>query len=135
MTDSQEEPINLVPLLRRTFAWDVLPCEYVGQFFPCLDLVPGSTEGHQAEHEAKHDRLNKLAPIKNYLEVYSILASEIITKVMIRYDIEENRELVDRTGALKLLQEQNADIIRTALFSSVAQMLDNGVVTLGKAVQ
>lgn len=126
--------IDLLPLLKRTFAWDVIPCAQVEQFFPCLDLLQGSEEGHEMEHQAKHDRYLRLDTISSVVEVYVAVVSDIITKVMLRYDLEENRSKLEDTGALKLMTEQNQEIIRISLYAGLAELFDSGIITYGKAV-
>jgi hypothetical protein len=132
---SDEEPINLVPLLKRTFVWDVTPCQMVSQFFPALDLVPASVDGNDSEHTAKHQRLQRLDPIKAMIEVYAVIASEVISKVMLRCDVNETRQKLEDTGMLTIIIEQNQEIIRAALFASISQMLDTGVLTYGKGLE
>jgi hypothetical protein len=131
----ENETIDLVPLLKRTFAWDVLPCGQAASFFPCLGLLPGSDEGTEAEHAAKHDRFDRLQPVRGVVEVYTSIVSDVITKVMLRYDLEENRVKLDESGALQAMTEQNQEIIRIALYASLSQMLDNGVLEYGKALK
>ena len=133
MTEENEEPINLIPLLTRTFAWDVLPCNMVNDFFPTLGLVPGSPEGVANEHHAKHVRFDRVAPIRGVVEVYTAIVSDVITKVMLHYDDENRRAALD-AGPLKQMTAQNQEVIRIALYASLSQMLENGILTLGKAV-
>lgn len=135
MAEEENETIDLVPLLRRTFAWDVLPCSQATSFFPCLGLLPGSDEGTDAEHAAKHDRYKRLDPVRGVVEVYTSIVSDVITKVMLRYDMDENRAKLDESGALQAMTEQNAEVIRIALYASLSQLLDNGVLAYGKALK
>lgn len=134
VTDDEDEYIELLPLIRRAFAWDVIPCHEVGNFFPLFDLLPGSEEGHEKEHRAKHDRYERLAPITTAIDVYSAVVSDIITKVMLRYDMPEYRSKLEDTGALKLMSEQNLEIIRIATYASLAELFDSEIITFGKAV-
>lgn len=128
-----DDEIDLVPLVRQRLAWDILPCDH--DYWELLGIVRPSPEVEDAAHAESHVRMALVKPIQAFLEVYSVLAADIITEVM--YDTlreamppaEEEEEKYSRWHDATL--DQNREIVRGAVFPVVANLMEAGILARG----
>lgn len=78
-----EDPIDLMPILKRRMVWDIIPCESQAEFIPKMGLLPGSDSGNTFEHKDSHRRLNTLAPINTWLQIMTAVAGEVAGRAIL----------------------------------------------------
>ena len=121
------DAIDPVPLIRQRLAEDILPIGH--DYWDVLDLVPPSAEAGNRLHDESARRLFNVAPLQNFVEVYSVLTADIITQVMYKNLTKlgtYSDEQINGWHAKTVLE--NREIARSAVLTILAHMVDAGVV-------
>ena len=123
--------IDLKPLLLRKMAWDIIPCNAVELYWDKLGLTPSSDECSELEHTESHSRLNQIAPLVNYVEIYAALIAQVVTALMVPdEDAPEDGELME-DSRYQAMEVQNREVLRSGLYAGLAQLFDTGIITYG----
>lgn len=71
-------PLNM---LYRWYLYDTHPDTNPVKYNKLFELTPVSEEGHQKELEDSADRLDKIAPLEQFLEFYAEITSEFVVEL------------------------------------------------------
>lgn len=131
---SDEEPVDIMPVMRQRLAWDIVPCEDIEKLWAKLDLVPPGEEVAEAEHQESHRRMITVAPLITWAEVYIALTTDIISRVMIAHLEErikggQQEQLPEQ--ALEIMTAQNQEVVRGAVYPILAHMLEMQLIEFG----
>jgi hypothetical protein len=128
VTDTTEEkPLDLLPLIKRRMAWDVVPCPDQPDILKKMGLLPGSEQGNDLEHKASHVRLNQIAPIQHWLSVMSGAAGEAAARAI----LESHGIEVDE-GLENPQMQHYIRVVYATSVAVVANLLDYGIIEFGK---
>jgi hypothetical protein len=132
--EAEDGPVDVTDAVRQRFAWDILGCDDVAGYWKALDLVPPQEDVAELSHQDSHNRMLTVAPLLPAGEVFIILATDIISTVMIanmneatkhKYSPDAIRQMLD------VMLAQNREVVRGAFYPIVAHMLENGYLQLG----
>ncbi len=132
---SAKEPIDLVPVVQHRLLMDILPFEQVSKFWGALSLVPVSPDVEAMLQNESNNRMQRVAPLAPVCEMYIVLTADIITEAMFQrlveaQDPDDERSLEQARGMRPLMQTQNREVVRAALYSSLAHMIDGGFIAV-----
>lgn len=113
-------------MLKRRIAWDVVPCEIADAVIRSLNLMPGSQEVADTEHQQSHLRLEGARPLLPYLDNMARYAAEAVVGAMIVSADEGEDHSDERDEAIARL----APVIYMSAWGILAEMLDSEVIHL-----
>lgn len=129
MTDE----IDLTPKVKMQLAWDLIDHDKIVEWLPKLGLVPPSEEGLEMDHIDSHRRAVRVRPLLPLIGAYTSMISDIHATYIIDSAAEllpaETRE--ESTEAYKAVAFQ---MMQSAVLATVAELMDNGVIAYGPAV-
>lgn len=134
---AKQEPIDLVPMIQHRLLMDILPFQDVHKFWGALSLVPMSPDVEEVLQSESNRRMSKVAPLSAVCEMYIVLTADIITEAMYQrlvdaQDPDDTHAIETARGMRPLMRTQNREVVRAALYSSLAHMLDNGFIEIVK---
>jgi hypothetical protein len=129
------DQINITPMIRHRLLMDILPFELVHKFWEMQALVPPSPDVRQAMEAESTVRMAQVAPLAPVCEMYITLTSEIITEAMYqnlltRIDGEDIMAQDQAREMLPGMTQQNREVVRAALYATLAHLIDGGFVTI-----
>jgi hypothetical protein len=116
--------------LTKRLAWDIVPCSEVEALLPLMGLSPDSAEVSEMEHEASHDRIEQLTPLKEMLALLIPLVSGITASAML---VNSGNSVDEETAAV--LQRHHSVVVRAGVVAVLANLLDMGIITYSDGVQ
>jgi hypothetical protein len=129
MSDEMDAPIDITAALQQRLAWDIIPCDVISNYWETLDLVPPQEDVAEMAHQESHKRMMTVAPLLPAGEVFVILATDIISHIMISnmssMDADEQKQ------AVGVMVAQNREVVRGAFYPILAHMLESGYIQLG----
>jgi hypothetical protein len=128
---SEEEAVNLKPLLLKKFVWDIFPHEAdIPAVLLSLGLVPDGEEGQAVEHAASDARLTKVAPMFKAVEILSGVMAEAMTAYLMHLLEKNGRDLADLPEEFReIMTGQNTEVIFQSTIAMIAHMMDYEVLT------
>lgn len=128
--------MDMMPTIRQQLLLDIMPFEQVPSFWEGLDLVPPSPEVLAMLQADSVKRMAKVAPLAPVCEMYIAFTAEIITRAMFTQLLARIPEddLMAREQAREVLPGmtgQNREVVRAALYATLAHLIDGGLVTIG----
>jgi hypothetical protein len=128
---SEEEAVNLKPLLLKKFVWDIFPHEAdIPAVLLSLGLVPDGEEGQEVEHAASDARLSKVAPMFKAVEVLSGIMGEAMTAYLLHLLEKQGGDLASLPDEIReTMTTQNAEVIFQGSIAMIAHMIDYEVLT------
>jgi hypothetical protein len=117
-------------MLTKRLAWDIVPCSEVEALLPLMGLSPDSAEVSEMEHEASHDRIEQLTPLKEMLALLIPLVSGITASAML---VNSGNSVDEETAAV--LQRHHSVVVRAGVVAVLANLLDMGIITYSDGVQ
>ena len=132
---SAKEPIDLVPMVQHRLLMDILPFEQVHKFWDALQLMPVSSDVEEVLQTESNARMQKVAPLAPVCEMYIVLTADIITEAMFQrlveaQDPDDHHSIEQAKGMRPLMQTQNREVVRAALYSSLAHLIDGGFIEI-----
>jgi hypothetical protein len=132
---SAKEPIDLVPMIQHRLLMDILPFPDVHKFWGALSLMPMSPDVEEVLQTESNARMQKVAPLQAVCEMYIVLTADIITEAMYQrlvaaQDPDDTHAIETARGMRPLMQTQNREVVRAALYSSLAHMIDSGFIEI-----
>jgi hypothetical protein len=132
---SNEQPIDLVPMVQHRLLMDILPFENVKNFWGQFSLVPPSPDVEEILNVESNRRMEKVAPLGPVCEMYIVLTADIITEAMYQrlvqsQDPEDSYAIETARGMRPMMLNQNREVVRAALYPTLAHMIDGGFITL-----
>lgn len=129
------EPIDMVPTIRQRLFWDILPCDQVGYYWDTTGLVPPGPDVAEIAHRESHARLQKVAPLAEVCEMYIVLTADMITEVMFKQvlsqvDTDDPRIQDTAQQVHDTMLTQNREVVRGSLYSTLAHLIDGGLLTV-----
>lgn len=119
--------IDLEPLWLRRLAWDALPCEMVEDVQRALGLVPvGEDQQSDKDHHASHQRVAMVEDLSPAVEYMAPFLSKVLTRAIIM-QLGEGAQGQVTDDVEHKLAIQNAEIIRSASLTIIAQFISTGV--------
>jgi hypothetical protein len=82
------------------------------------------------EHEASHDRIEQLTPLKEMLALLIPLVSGITASAML---VNSGNSVDEETAAV--LQRHHSVVVRAGVVAVLANLLDMGIITYSDGVQ
>src|SRR5690349_15939967 len=84
-TEEEDVQVDLYTpqMLTKRLLWDIVPCGEVEALIPLMNLTPDSPEVSEMEHQASHDRINQLTPLREMLALLVPLVSGITASAML----------------------------------------------------
>jgi hypothetical protein len=123
---------EMVPVLIRKYAWDIIPHEHTLSFLPVLGLIPASAEGVSVEHHDTHRRISLQSPIQNLISVHAVLAARATAAFALRLDLNTETD----PKIVQMVTTQFAETIHIGATAIIAHFLEEGYLQLGpKAAQ
>lgn len=119
-----EDVIDVTNLMKRRFAWDVLPCPMVPGFLSHLGLLPGSEGGNNLEHRQSHVRMAQVEPIIGTVTTFSRMAARSAATAIL-----EGQGLVGVEDSDPKM-EHYLNLVTTCTAAVIANLIDNGVIHL-----
>lgn len=134
---SAKEPIDLVPMIQHRLLMDILPFADVHKFWGALSLVPCSTDVEEVLQSESNRRMQRVAPLSPVCEMYIILTADIITEAMFQrlveaQDPDDHHSIEVARSMHPVMKKQNREVVRAALYSSLAHLLDSGFIEITK---
>lgn len=128
---SEEEAVNLKPLLLKKFVWDIFPHEAdIPAVLLSLGLTPDGEEGQEVEHAASDARLTKVAPMFKAVEILSGIMAEAMTEYLLHLLEKNGGGLSDMPeGFRETMAAQNGEVIFQGSIAMIAHMIDYEVLT------
>jgi hypothetical protein len=132
---SAKEPIDLVPMIQHRLLMDILPFADVHKFWGALSLTPMSPDVEEVLQVESNRRMSQVAPLSAVCEMYIVLTADIITEAMYQrlvdaQDPDDQSAIEMARGMRPMMRTQNREVVRAALYSSLAHMLDNGFIEI-----
>jgi hypothetical protein len=123
------DDLDLGPMWLRRMSWDSLPCDIVTDVQKSLGLVPaGDPEQEDQDHRQSHARINLVEQLSPSVEYLAPLVSKVLTRAILMNLTETSGQNIDSTGEIEeKICVQNAEIIRSAVLTIIAQFIDTGV--------
>lgn len=133
--DNEQQPIDLIPMVQHRLLMDILPFGDVKQFWGALSLVPPSPDVEEILNAESNARMQKVAPLAPVCEMYVVLAADIITEAMYQrlvaaQDQDDAMALEQARGMRPMMLNQNREVVRAALYPTLAHMIDGGFITI-----
>jgi hypothetical protein len=126
--------IDITDVIRQRLAWDIVGCDEVQKYWKCLDLIPPQADVAELAHQESHRRMLTVASMLPPGEVFIVLATDIISNVMIaNMDESTNHEFspAEIEQMIQVMVTQNREVVRGAFYPILAHMLENGYLQLG----
>lgn len=120
--------IDLTPLITRRIAWDMLPHDHVIDTLQEMGLVLGDQQILDMEHKESHKRQEKMADLLPIVRKFSKIAASVFTEAFM-HPVEDS-DLPE--GVRDQFNNQNSELINAGVFAVIGQLLDAGVLTLGR---
>lgn len=132
---SDEGPIDLVPMIQHRLLLDILPHEEVPKFWGLMSLVPPGPDVLTTMQDESVARMSKVAPLIAPVEMFIVLTADIITEAMFyrlmqRLDPDDARARETAASMRPVMTNQNREVVRASLYSSLAHLLDSGYIRL-----
>lgn len=80
---TEYEAVNLEPAIRRALVWDLVPHDFVDAFMELDEMIPGSAEGLEFEHNQSHRRSGNIKELLPWVMVASRVSADIILKAIL----------------------------------------------------
>lgn len=131
---AEEGPIDVTDVMRQRLVWDIIGCDEVHKYWERLDLVPPQADVAEMAHQESHNRMMTVAPLLPPGEVFIILATDIISNVMIANMDEATHHQYGEAEIETMIQvmvAQNREVVRGAFYPILAHMLENDYLQLG----
>jgi hypothetical protein len=125
-----EDALDITAVIQQRLAWDIVPCDEIDDMWQQLELVKPSEDVAEIAHSESHERLATIEPLALIGEVYVTLASDIISKVMSKH-FEDLHGSQPSDAEKSILNQQNQEVIRGALFPIIAHLMETGMLQLG----
>ena len=127
-------PIDMTPLVRQQLLLDIMP-EQASWFWEGLELVPPSPDVLPLLQDESSKRMAKVMPLAPVCEMYIAFTAEIISRAMYSHLLAHipEEDLPARQQAAELLPPmtgQNREVVRAALYATLAHLVDGGFVTI-----
>lgn len=116
--------------LLRKFMYDVFPCDEFDVGFRRLGLNPGSAEVHDMEHEASHDRLDRVADLEVVLVALSALVGRVVSEAMLERNTRPMTEAEEY-----MFRFQITLAIQAAVVPLIANMIDLKLLSKGDVLK
>lgn len=131
VTDADEnEVVDLTPLVKTRFAWDMIDHDQIQEWLPRFGLTPAGQESMDMDHAACHERAVLVHPFANLIERYSQITAEMQSD----YVFAAEDELSEARALEKAEYTEMAfRLIDTSALAIVAQFLQDGYLTYGPA--
>ncbi|MDX3260728.1 hypothetical protein PV336_16025 [Streptomyces sp. MI02-2A] len=132
-TEAEEGPkvdIYTPQMLTKRLLWDMVPCSQVASFLPLMNLVPDSEDVSEMEHRASHERIQRVVPLKDMLDVMTPLVSGITASVM----LVNSGIKADEESAIAL-QRSHAMVVQRALVAVLGNLLEMGIIEYTEGVE
>lgn len=126
-----DEEIDLTPVVRQRLAWDICDCQEIDDLWEELGLIPPGEDVAEAAHHESHERMATVAPLITLGDVYVLLTSDIISRIMKHHFEKSGGEMTDAMKSI--MAAQNQEVIRGAIYPILAHMLESGVIQFGPA--
>lgn len=132
---SNEQPIDLVPMVQHRLLMDILPFEHVKDFWGAMSLVPPSPDVEEVLQAESNARMNKVRPLAPVCEMYIVLAADIITEAMYQrlvsaQDPDDAMSLEQARGMRPMMLNQNREVVRAAMYPTLAHLIDGGFIAV-----
>jgi hypothetical protein len=131
VTDADEnEAVDLTPLVKTRFAWDMIDHDQIQEWLPRFGLTPAGQESMDMDHLSCHERAILVQPFANLIERYS----QITAEMQADYVFAAEDELTETRALEKAEYTETAfRLIDTSALAIVAQFLQDGYLTYGPA--
>ena len=128
--------MDMVPLIRQTLAWDMLPLNH--DYWDVLELVPPSEDAAEGMQKESEQRMKLVEPFIPFVEMYSILIADIMTQVIFKnqskaIDTSDESQVNLLKQWHEALARQNREILRGAMYPMLGAMIEAGLITKGDA--
>jgi hypothetical protein len=117
-------------MLTKRLLWDIVPCSQVEALIPLMGLTRDSQEVSDMEHEASHDRIDQLTPLKEMLALLLPLVSGITASAML---VNSGNPVDEETAGI--LQRHHSVVVRAGVVAVLANLLDMGIISYADGVQ
>lgn len=117
-------------MLTKRLLWDIAPCEDVETLIPLIGLTPDSRDVSEMEHQASHERIYQLAPLREMLALLLPLVSGITASAM----LVNSGNPVDEEAA-EILKRHHSVVVRAGVVAVLANLLDMGIISYADGVQ
>ena len=126
-------------MVQHRLLMDILPFQDVHKFWGALSLMPMSPDVEEVLNAESNRRMQKVAPLSPVCEMYIVLTADIITEAMYQrlvdaQDPDDQHALETARGMRPLMTTQNREVVRAALYSSLAHLIDGGFIEITKKV-
>jgi hypothetical protein len=131
-TEEEDLQIDLYTpqMLTKRLLWDIVPCGEVEALIPLMNLTPDSPEVSEMEHQASHDRIDQLTPLREMLALLIPLVSGITASAML---VNSGNSADADTAAV--LQRHHSVVVRAGVVAIIANLLDMGIISYADGVQ
>jgi hypothetical protein len=131
-TEEEDLQVDLYTpqMLTKRLLWDIVPCGEVEALIPLMNLTPDSPDVSEMEHEASHDRIDQLAPLREMLALLIPLVSGITASAML---VNSGNSVDADTAAV--LQRHHSVVVRAGVVAIIANLLDMGIISYADGVQ
>jgi hypothetical protein len=131
-TEEEDLQVDLYTpqMLTKRLLWDIVPCGEVEGLIPLMHLTPDSPDVSEMEHQASHDRIDQLAPLREMLALLIPLVSGITASAML---VNSGNSVDADTAAV--LQRHHSVVVRAGVVAIIANLLDMGIISYADGVQ
>lgn len=124
---------EFMPALRRRMVWDIVPDDRVREWSDELGLNGTSPDVDELERQGAARRRQGLSPIAPWIYLSIGMAGDIIETAVI-LQAEEAAEEAGEEGDVIMTQVDTTKIVYSAVLAVLANLVDIGVLRLGKAL-
>jgi hypothetical protein len=131
-TEEEDLQVDLYTpqMLTKRLLWDIVPCSQVEALIPLMNLTPDSQDVSEMEHQASHDRIDQLTPLREMLALLIPLVSGITASAML---VNSGNSMDEETAAV--LQRHHSVVVRAGVVAVLANLLDMGIISYADGVQ